>query len=443
MNAMKTNRIFAALVLSICALSCAPNQVDYFGQTASSRMQEALDKARTALFSAEQGWKVEYFTGVGGYNYMLKFVEFNEAGVQVDSVIATSELAAGALEGSYFRLTNDNGPTLSFDTYNSILHKFATPSSSEYQAYGGDFEFIILSASPDEIVLKGKRSGLVTKMYPLEEEDGTMTQYAQKMALLSEDFLVLSATGFINEIRAYLEFDLTNHLVVFYHYKEGTDEIDDANIEGEAPFIVTDYGIKFEHEITVFDYPISEIAYNKATQRIVIDDEFTLKLGDIPEDYVRFKEFEGTYDFTYSAGMGGAKTAEVQLTIADEMSRVYEMTGFTDKFHGFYLYYDASTGRLQYLPQYLGTTEPDDQGDLVVGLTCDGRYISFSAPIDITVDGSIDKGFKFVPNPKDKFKATMILIWREFEDEDGETDYDQDFNGYGPNQITPKKLIRK
>lgn len=446
---MKTNKIITALVLGVFALSCTPTQVDYFGQTASSRVQEALDNARKALFSSENGWKMEYFTGIGGYNYALQFIEYNENGVQVDSVVATSELAASVLEGSYFRLTNDNGPTLSFDTYNPVLHKFATPSSSEYQAYGGDFEFIILSATPDKIVLKGKRSGFISTLTPVSEEEGSYVDFAKKMSTFSQDFIVLNATGFINEIRAYLEFDLTNHLVTFYHYTEKGD-IDDANPEGSAPYIITEEGLKFEHEITVYDFPISEMHLNKDKTRIYIsedfsggDVDFTLTVGEIPSDYCGFTDFVGTYDFSYAGGSRpGTTTVEVELKIEDEMSRVYEMTGFTEDYHGFYLYYDASTGRLQYLPQYLGTSEPDDMGDLILGFTCDGSYLSTSAPIDIAVDGSKEQGFKFVPNAKNKFKATMILVYREFEDEDGETDYEP-FSAWSPNQITPKKLVRK
>ena len=65
---------------------------------------------------------------------------------------------------SLYKMTTDNGPVLSFDTNNYAFHYFATPSGSSrnlygesglYQAYKGDFEFMILSATADEVVLKG------------------------------------------------------------------------------------------------------------------------------------------------------------------------------------------------------------------------------------------------------------------------------------------------
>ena len=66
-------------------------------------------------------------------------------------------------------LTNDDGPILSFDTYNSLMHAYATPSSGEYEAKDGDFEFIIMDVQSDLITLKGKRSGNMMYMHRLSK----------------------------------------------------------------------------------------------------------------------------------------------------------------------------------------------------------------------------------------------------------------------------------
>ena len=88
---------------------------------------------------------------------------------------------------SLYKMSYDDGPVLSFDTGNEVLHYFATPSGSSknlygesglYQAHKGDFEFIVMSAKPEEVVLKGKRSGNKILMYPLDESPETFIEKA-------------------------------------------------------------------------------------------------------------------------------------------------------------------------------------------------------------------------------------------------------------------------
>ena len=137
------------------AFTACTNEVeDYFDQTASARLTDMMNHARQVLRSAEYGWEFEYYPGstlsYGGIVYTVRF----------DSLTATvsSSLIADSTVTSYYRLTNDNGPVLTFDTYNELFHYYSTPSSSEYQAKGGEFEFVIDSIADDFISLYGKKT---------------------------------------------------------------------------------------------------------------------------------------------------------------------------------------------------------------------------------------------------------------------------------------------
>ena len=191
--------ILATAVLSAFVISsCVKDEEHIFDKSASLRVKEAMDNAQKVLTSASNGWKMYYYPhpdqDYGGYMYALKFDN--------ESVTVWSEVFYGS-STSLYKMTNDDGPVLSFDTNNYAFHYFATPSGSSknlygesglYQAYKGDFEFIVMSAKPEEVVLKGKRSGNKILMYPLDESPET---FIEKAAQNAEDIFVSSFEGTI------------------------------------------------------------------------------------------------------------------------------------------------------------------------------------------------------------------------------------------------------
>lgn len=435
---MKRRNILAIVAVVCAALSlssCLKNQVDYFGETASARMEKYLKNAREVLYGAENGWRMEYFTDYGGYNYALKFIDHDALGKQIDSVVATSELSAETVYGSNFRLTNDDGPVLSFDTYNDILHYFATPSSSDYQANGGDFEFIILAANPQEVILKGKRTGRISKLYPLEED---MVHFAKRMNVKSSEFIVISADGINSDgDKIHLDFDLNSHSTLFSSYLEDGKTIDEVNAV-LMPFIITEDGIKYYEQFKFKGLKISELYYNKASRLLFNDDDASFKVAKIPDDYTMFHDFVGEYEFTYSDG-GMTKTADVTIEVIDELSKLVEMKGFTEDYHGVYMEYNSTTGRLEIYPQYAGVY---NDVDMIVFLPIAGGYYSFNGYTDLVPNPTPEQGFKFVGHDADKTKTTQWGMLREFVDDEGDSDYDQ-FSEWKPSNITFKTLVRK
>ena len=172
---MKKN-IFVYLLLMLPALlltSCLKNQEDLFDKSASLRNAEYLENARKVLVSSENGWVLDMFPhktqNYGGYSYTMKFDE--------QTVTVTTELTADVTQTvtSTYSLDNEDGPVIAFDTYNNLIHLFSTPHNGTgaggYEAYGGDFIFIIMDISEDKntITLKGNRSGNILYMHRLTE----------------------------------------------------------------------------------------------------------------------------------------------------------------------------------------------------------------------------------------------------------------------------------
>ena len=212
---MKTKYIFQVSLAACFAwalASCVQDEKEIFEKSASLRMNEALVNAKNVLTAAPNGWVMYYYPEgdqiYGGYVHTMKFSDDGEVTVR-------SEL----FEDSYtsrFSMLPDDGPVLSFDTNNYAFHYFATPSgdgknqygeSGRYQAYKGDFEFMIMKATPEEVVLNGKRTRNKIHMYPLTESPDALME---KVLDMSENLFVSSFTGTIGSDPATIYLSLGN-----------------------------------------------------------------------------------------------------------------------------------------------------------------------------------------------------------------------------------------
>ena len=188
-------KLFAYLLLMLPALlmtSCLKDQEDIFDKSASLRSKEYLDNAKRVLTSAEYGWVLDFFPDrtqkYGGYSYTMKF-DNNNVTVCAEEAISGDPTST---ETTAYTLDNEDGPVIVFDTYNDLIHLFSTPHSGTgaggYEAYGGDFIFIIMNISEDEntITLKGNRSGNILYMHRISE---TIVDYQLELSEFVENLV--------------------------------------------------------------------------------------------------------------------------------------------------------------------------------------------------------------------------------------------------------------
>lgn len=330
---MRINKIYTYILIAMATLalqSCLKDQEDIFEDSASIRMQKALDNAKSVLTSSDNGWVFDYFPdsqkAYGGYVYAVKF----------DNTHATvwSELAPGENESSLYKMTNDNGPMLSFDSYNTLMHFFATPwgssvGSGGYEAYDGDFEFMIMEVTNDLITLKGKRTGNIMYLHRLNEDPNSYIEAASDMA---DNQFLTSISGNIGSTSVQGSIDLDVRYMSFTMpgttNADGSEET--ANEYG-AYFVNTPTGIRFPEPLEVNGVTIDALNYDVDALTYTGTDSnggAVQLAGDIPDTYAFFDEYLG--DFTITSN----NTRKNNVTIeGDKKAGTFTIKGINPQYN--------------------------------------------------------------------------------------------------------------
>ena len=167
MTNMKNKSIILLLTLGLAFTACSRDEENLFDKSAAIRSQEAVDNAYKLLIEASNGWEGFYFANneSRGYNLILKFKEDGSVVASAKNGLTTgNKLLTDS--NSLWLVTYDYGPILSFNTYNSVLHAWADPRE-DGDGYLGDYEFLILKATPDLFLLKGKKHSAYTILRPM------------------------------------------------------------------------------------------------------------------------------------------------------------------------------------------------------------------------------------------------------------------------------------
>lgn len=166
---MKKIYLLLLIALPFLLQSCLMDDKDLFQDSAAERMNKALIHNQEVLMGATNGWMMEYFPHkkqiYGGYTMFLKFDAHNK-------VTVASERGGAKAETSDYQLIGDSGPVLTFNTYNTLFHYFSEPKNPDGigpddSGMGGDYEFLVLEATPEKVTLKGKKTGNRIVMTPI------------------------------------------------------------------------------------------------------------------------------------------------------------------------------------------------------------------------------------------------------------------------------------
>lgn len=394
---MRIRRFNIAVLLAATVLglsSCLKDQDDVFSQSSSERMQQTLDETKSVLRSAQNGWVIDYFVGdeqvYGGYAFVVKFDSL--------TCTASSELTEGECT-SYYKMTTDNGPVLTFDTYNEVLHALATPSSGNYEAYHADFEFLVLSATPELVVLKGKRSQNVMQMHPL-----TMPadEYLAKVVDVADNMIVSTAEGTMDGINVRSTIDVDNRHITFVTEGDSRDSIDVA-------YTYTDTGIRLYSDLNLAGSAYRAFDYDAATSKLTASGGGFAMDCFRPDNWLEYSEFEGTFDLYYGEGEV-PDVARISI-VPDEDGTGYLMKGLNSNYD-IVCGYSKSKGALTIEPQAIGS---DSGADIQLCMLDDeGGYLSWAPGVGIVCNvkpGTNGTEFVFASNGYEDFVSGGIILW--------------------------------
>ena len=170
---MKAKYLVIIGLLAATVAACSRDEESLFDKPAALRAQEAVENAFDVLSSNESGWEMAYFPNLEasakGYNMVIKFNKNGNVSVTAKNSTTTMNKIVTDT-ASTWAVKSDYGPILTFDTYNDVFHAFSDPQG-DGAGLLGDYEFLILKATPELVLLKGKKHSAYSVMRPMKNTD--------------------------------------------------------------------------------------------------------------------------------------------------------------------------------------------------------------------------------------------------------------------------------
>jgi hypothetical protein len=266
----KIYNIFYILAAMLVFAACSPEQDDYFDESSAERVNSTIAADTKVLTSASNGWLMKYFPDeylqYGGYNLLLKFDEDGKV------TVANELYDADETAESLYKVKQDAGVVLSFDTYNELFHLFSDPDdkagvSQDGKGFEGDYDFQILEASADKVVLKGKKSGTKAVLTPFT---GDWEEYLSTIQAADEAMYNKRYSFDLNGTTVAVS--TSNRTLVFSYEKDGEE------VSESGAYIVTPTGYDFYEPIEINGTTIEGFTYNSSSDSFTASNNSSISM---------------------------------------------------------------------------------------------------------------------------------------------------------------------
>lgn len=290
---MKKLHIFSLLFVSALAFTaCVNEEDDLFSESAAARLAAAESRYTEILTASPGGWTMEYYPtndtlGFKAKGYLML------ADFEKDGTVRVGMW--NAFSGNWYKedtslwdIITDNGPVLSFNTYNKCLHAFSDPHDLPASIQGvsgddkedvtglgaeGDYEFVLtnVKANSDIITVKGKKRGSYVRMVKIPEGTNFETYF---LALKTFEALYFPSDA-INDTyltvggRKYVLSGISTGIASLYP-ADGDPITDTKNYAFVISRINDKTTIRFRKPIVEGDASVQELALN--TETYTMDD---------------------------------------------------------------------------------------------------------------------------------------------------------------------------
>lgn len=360
--------------LATLSMSSCKNEVDnIFDDDAITRLDQAKQEYSDILTSNGGKWQLEYYANdeEPGYIYLMTFSKDGSVTISgnnkwINYVKSGNMNSPGyGSEVSMWEVIADNGPVLSFNTYNKYFHIFADPydipssgsassdSDVNESGYGheGDYEFDIMKYSGDTLYVTGKkynRNMIMTRI------DGSINDevYMSEVVAMADSFfnakVPMVYINLPNGVRWIVKNGATSILKMF---REDADEISTAETHN---IIITHDGLSFKEPISLDGYLIQNFIRQADGSLLCRDDHETTMTAD---DLGTF--FSNT-NFTWKADFKdvGGSFADLVTAIGNELKAYnksalqYAQIAYDPTLSCYALSFNVKKGSVKYNPTY-------------------------------------------------------------------------------------------
>lgn len=357
---MKRILFTLSLVGALFIASCNNDVDDKFDQDSLDRVNSAVAEWNTILTTPQNGWVMQFYPEksqkYGGCNMLVKFEVANNGDkkVRISNDLAVLNAPTDVVTSTYDILRYD-GPTLSFQEFNEMLHYFRNPDIGDVgdgkYGYEGDQEFVLPEITPAIIAgeafeIRGLQTRNKIRMIPMDETE-TWASYLtaiENMRVTLSDANIGAYSVTLDGVNLRLEEE-----GMYFRVKYGLESLEPKDFAIEAKsmaYIITKTGIRFYDKIKVpvaegQEEPnskddtrewIQELVWNPATKTFTSEESIevrTISPANKREDYF------GPWKINM-AKTGTIKTVDVQvdgecvLGWRTRLKSVADSYGYTD-----------------------------------------------------------------------------------------------------------------
>lgn len=365
---MKKFIYIAIAALAFNLTSCVFEEKSYFDQSAAERVSASIKNAQDVLTGSASGWVMQMYPeatqAYGAFNVLCKF---NLDGtVEVAGEIAEPE----EVVKSYYRLDQSAGVVLSFDLYNDIFHYFSDPSvtTGGGAGYGleGDYDYLVINATPEKVILKGKKSGNYSVMYPVPT-GVTWAEFINGILDMEEQ-----VCGFSKYNMTVGDSTVVASLTSYRKFTYDTI-VDGKPLEVNAPFCLTLEGFTLYQPIEIYGKTIEGFVV-KGEDLVCVNDESVVMRPFIPpinetfatgDWFMKQSNMSASMLAEFNKFTSGVKSGEGETVVYFAMCVGSHMLSSYAANWGLFMYVDTG-----YAAQW--TCTPSFEGEDKITLTFDG-----------------------------------------------------------------------
>ena len=301
--------IFRTLLIAAATAvtsSCTFEQEDFFDESASLRITHTNQKIQNRLVeqsaSNHYGWVIQYFVGGTdewqgpGFNLLGRFSDNGSVTLASNHRYLRNGQANKYTEAtSIYEMLAEEGPVLSFNTWNDVLTVLADPVDptqapnsliNDGEGMNGDYNFVLKALNDEDIIFRGERHSAPIRFVPC---DRPWEDY-----LADTDALKAYITSTL--IQNYYVVNETADTLYFSYLREGSkglrngrfyycERLDDPLSVTEVACVFTPQGFRTETQQTFGDNVFQEFTLSEDSTCLV-NENGTVKVMAIWDTYI-------------------------------------------------------------------------------------------------------------------------------------------------------------